>query len=153
LSKVNLSKANLSEANLSGADLREADLSGANLRGANLSGAKEIPEYVINITSILPAGDLIGWKKLRNERIAKLLIPNDAKRSNATERKCRAEYATVLEIWDSETLVTEGQSKQDHLFIYRVGETVTPDAFDEDRWKECASGIHFFITRYEAEQY
>ena len=36
---------------------------------------------------------------------------------------------------------------------YRVGETVTPDSWDEDRWEECASGIHFFITPEEAVDY
>jgi hypothetical protein len=30
---------------------------------------------------------------------------------------------------------------------------VTPDSFDEDRWHECAPGIHFFITRQEAVDY
>jgi hypothetical protein len=27
------------------------------------------------------------------------------------------------------------------------------DAFDENRWNECSHGIHFFITRKEAEDY
>lgn len=36
---------------------------------------------------------------------------------------------------------------------YRVGETVRPDRFDDDRWNECAPGVHFFITRAEAETY
>jgi hypothetical protein len=34
---------------------------------------------------------------------------------------------------------------------YRVGETVTPDGFDEDRWNTCGQGIHFYLTRQEAE--
>ena len=38
-------------------------------------------------------------------------------------------------------------------FVYRVGETVRPDAWGGDRWVECAGGIHFFLTRYEAENY
>lgn len=36
---------------------------------------------------------------------------------------------------------------------YKVGEMVIPDSFDENRWNECAPGIHHFITRIEAEQY
>jgi hypothetical protein len=36
---------------------------------------------------------------------------------------------------------------------YTVGETVTADEWDEDRWNECSHGIHFFITRDEAVMY
>ena len=36
---------------------------------------------------------------------------------------------------------------------YRVGETVRPDKWDENRFNECSNGIHFFITRIEAENY
>jgi hypothetical protein len=41
----------------------------------------------------------------------------------------------------------------DYAFIYQVGATVYPDSWDEDRWNECSHGIHFFITRKEAEEY
>ena len=54
----------------------------------------------------------------------------------------------MLEIVGAE----EGRSKHDYTFVYRVGETVEPrEPFDPNRWNECASGIHFFITREEAE--
>ena len=149
---------NLSGANMIRADLRGADLSGANLRGADLReadlrGAKEIPEYVSAVTSILPSGDLIGWKKLGGGLIAKLLIPADAKRGNATGRKCRAEWVKVLEIWDGESAVEMGYSKRGEQYVYRVGETFYPDNFDDNRWDECSNGVHFFITRWEAENY
>ena len=132
----------------------EADLSGADLSRADLRGAKNIPDYVIAVTSILPAGDLIGWKKLKNGLIAKLLITADAKRSNATGRKCRADYSKeVLEIWDGDTQVQTGVSQHDADFVYTVGQQVRVLDFCEDRWQECAAGVHFFITRYEAENY
>lgn len=41
----------------------------------------------------------------------------------------------------------------DRSFIYRVGETVSVDDFDNNRWNECAPGIHFFVTRDEAVKY
>ena len=44
-------------------------------------------------------------------------------------------------------------SKYDRTFIYRVGETASVCDFDENRWNECAPGIHFFITREEAINY
>ena len=49
--------------------------------------------------------------------------------------------------------VKEIASDRDSNFIYRVGEIVRVDNFDENRWNECSTGIHFFITRREAEQY
>lgn len=41
------------------ANLCDADLFDANLRGANLRGAKNIPDYVFAIASIVPAGNII----------------------------------------------------------------------------------------------
>jgi len=140
-------------ADLRGADLSGADLSGADLQDADLSGAKNIPDYVVASTNILPEGEIILWKKLSDDKIAKLLVPSEAKRSNATGRKCRVEYAKVLEIWDEDKQVEEGKSQYDDEFIYRVGEIVKPDKWDDDRWNECSNGIHGFITRYEAENY
>ena len=149
LPAINLSWANLSEANLSGAYLSEADLSGAYLRGAYLRGAKDIPAFANAQTVIVPEGQIVGWKKCRDNVIVKLIIPAEARRSNATGRKCRAEYADVAEVIGAEA----GISRQDGMTEYRVGQRVTCDKWCEDRWEECAGGIHFFITRDEAEAY
>ncbi len=149
---ANLIGANLSDASLRGADLRDANLRGADLRGADLSGAKCIPDNVSATTSIVPDGDLVVYKQLANDSIATLKIPKEAKRSNATGRKCRAEYAEVLAIQEKEGGAMEsGVSWYDNSFVYRVGETVHPHEWCEDRWQECAGGIHFYLTRYEAE--
>ena len=37
--------------------------------------------------------------------------------------------------------------------IYKVGEIVHSDSWDDNRWNECSHGIHFFITRDEAVRY
>ena len=148
LSGANLSGADLSGANLYGANLSGADLSGANLSRANLSGAKN-SELIIAATRILPDGDLIGWKKCSGNIIVKLRIPEAAKRSHAFGRKCRAEYADVIEGIGAEVAV----SRHDDKTEYRAGQRVTPDAFDENWQEECSGGIHFFITRLEAENY
>jgi hypothetical protein len=152
LSGADLSRADLSRANLSEADLSGADLSGADLSRADLSEAKNA-EYAEALVSILPAGTLIGWKQLERGLICKLEIPADARRSNASGRKCRAEYAKVLAIYDGEKEVETGVSKWDEKFMYCVGEIVRANAWDECRWNECSSGVHFFITRIEAEKY
>ena len=89
--------------------------------------------------------------------IVKLLIPEDAKRSSGTGRKCRADKAVVLEIQDLAGEALEGvvaRSIFDSLFTYEVGKTVEPrEPFDGCRWNECGSGIHFFINRQEAVNY
>jgi hypothetical protein len=143
LYRVNLIDANLTNANLDGANLTDANLDGANLTNANSV------DLAIAKTRILPDGDLIGWKKCRGGVIVKLRIPADAKRCNAFGRKCRAEFADVLEVIGAEV----GISQHDGKTEYRVGERVVPDRFDDDWRKECAPGIHFFITRAEAEAY
>lgn len=133
----------------SGADLSEVDLSGAYLHGAYLSGAKGTADLAIAKTRILPEGELIGWKKCRNGVIVKLRIPEAAKRSHAFGRKCRAEYADCLEVFGAAV----GISLHDGKTEYRAGSRIIPSAFDE-RWEEeCGTGIHFYITRAEAEDH
>ena len=146
---ANLRGADLRGADLYGADLRGANLRGADLRGANLYGAMNIPPFASAQTSITPEGQLIGWKKCKNGLIVKLSIPTDARRSNASGRKCRAEFADVIETIGGDV----GISQHDGKTEYRVGARVTCDNWCEDRWQECAGGIHFFITREEAEDY
>lgn len=151
---ANLRGANLRSANLRGADLGGADLGGANLNGADLNGASlndtKSNKYTSGYHLSCPeAGSFTAYKKASGV-VVTLLIPEDAKRSSATSRKCRADKAFVLEI-DNE--LEEVASDHDRLFVYRKGSTVSVDDFDENRWNECAPGIHFFITRKEAEDY
>ena len=154
LSGANLSSANLRDANLSGADLSDANLSCANLSYANLGSAKA-NIYTTGFYLACPEeGAFIGFKKCREKRIVKLLIPEDAKRSSATSRKCRCSKASVLDIVDRDGAHHDtAVSGRLAPFTYRVGETVEVPDFDENRWRECAAGIHFFLTRAEAEAY
>ena len=128
----------------------------ANLRGANLIGARNA-DYAQAQTYIVPEGSIIGWKLCADNILVKLRIPEEAKRSNATGRKCRAEFADVLEmidLKDKRKKVTEAVSKHDSTFKYVLGKRATPkEKWDDNRWEECTSGIHFFITQIEAEKY
>ncbi len=141
-----LAGANLAEADLTGAYIARAYLTGADLTGANLAGAKG-SKLTIARTRILPEGSLIGWKKCQGGVIVKLRIPEEAKRSHAFGRKCRAEYADVLEVIGVEVGISSHDSKAE----YRAGERVTCDKWSDDWQEECAGGIHFYITREEAE--
>ena len=172
---ADLRGADLRDAYLCGADLRDAYLRGANLCGADLRSADLYGAYLydaylydakgVYISLACPShGSFIAWKKCRSheqenkEVIVKLEIPEDAMRSSATGVKCRASKAKVLDIQDlegnsidSKAFSTYG-NQQD--FEYITGEIVEPrEPFCEDRYEECASGIHFFVDRDEAVRY
>ena len=157
--RADLYGANLRGADLREVDLREADLYGADLRGANLRGANLRGADVKHTKGIMMAcpeeGSFIAFKKCRDDRIVKLEILADAKRSSATGRKCRCDKAKVLSISDINRFqeFNDAISKHDLSFVYKVGEIVSVEDFCDDRWNECASGIHFFITRQEAVEY
>ena len=149
---ADLRRANLSGADLSWADLRDADLSLADLYGADLRRAKNVPFIPCSCPDF---GMFIGYKKASGY-IVELEIPEDAKRLSATTRKCRCDKAKVLRILNTDRTIadiTEVKSSYDNSFIYKVGEVVSVDNFDEDRWNECSTGIHFFINFQEAVNY
>ena len=152
LQYADLQGADLQGANLQGANLRNANLQVANLWGADLRGADGIP------LSCPEEGAFIGWKKAyknQTKYLVKLEIPADAKRSSAAGRKCRCDKAEVLEIYTmgGEAFEETVYSRYDNNFLYEKGKTVSVDDFEEDRWFECAPGIHFFITKQEAVDY
>ena len=155
LSDANLRGANLSDANLIGTNLRGANLSDANLRDADLSGIKYNETTSFFALQCPEKGSFVAYKKCENRLIVELLITEDAKRSSATTRKCRASKAKVISITNVESTETFEQavSQHDRGFVYKVGETVEVEDFDTDMWNECSTGIHFFITRQEAVNY
>ena len=173
LRKADLRGANLTSANMKCADLRDTDLRGANLKYANLNGINLINTTLLGYNPndvkgfYLPYacpdhGKFIGWKKavLRQNSdeyvFVELEIPEDAKRSSATGRKCRCNKAKVLSIRDSQgNVLNEDKafSIYSRIFVYKVGEIVSVSDFDEDRWNECSTGIHFFINMQEAVNY
>lgn len=111
-------------------------------------------------------GSFIGWKKVAYAApfdqscigikfaLVKLQIPAEAARSSAGSRKCRCEYADVLDIEDIETgRKMNCVNNYERPILYIKGERVTPDSFDPDRWNECSHGIHFFMSKQDALEY
>lgn len=159
---ADLSEANLRYADLREADLRDADLSeaclrdaclfSANLEDANLKDIKVDANTLYYHLRCPEEGSYIGFKKVQGNLIVKLEIPADAARSSATTNKCRASKAKVLEISDVERkrFFEEARSVYDSNFVYKLGEVIEVPDFNNNRWKECASGIHHFMTREEA---
>ena len=161
LSNADLSYTDMKSANLSGAILWYADLSGANLRGADLRGAclwnADLSGAKINFHIACPEkGSFIAFKKVKDNYIVELLIPEDARRCSATSRKCRCDKAKVLSITKIDGTsdgVDTVYSIYDETFAYKIGELVEVKDFDDNRWNECSTGIHFFLTRQEAVEY
>ena len=110
-------------------------------------------------------GEFYGWKKCKRKYggknvIVKLRIPEDAKRSSGNDgtMKCRCDHAFVDSIYELDGTDISDQkpiavSFYDDNWTYEIGKEIFPDSFDDDRWKTCSNGIHFFMQRKLAELY
>ena len=166
LSGANLCVANLSYAKLRGADLNYANLSGTDLRDANLRHADldyaNLADANLSGTDLRSAEgnlmeyrrgkilseNIIGYKKCRNGVIVTLEIPRGAIVFSINGTKCRTNKAKVLEIEGA----NRAYSQQKYVSYY-VGDEITIYNFNCEYNVECAEGIHFFMTRKEAEEY
>ena len=110
----------------------------------------------------------IGWKVAKSlngdNRIVKLMIPNDAKivkpideeyfYAKAKER-CNKAIVMDIQLPDREieiSVVPEEKSAysyvfDDTMFEYKIGKLVEPDKFDENDNISCTHGIHFYSDR------
>ena len=129
------------------ANLRSAILEGANLEGANLRGAKGL-RY-----QIPQDGSLTVWGK-KSGVLVKLQIPAKAKRTACIiNRKCRAEYAKCLWTKTGEPVTVDKSAEGFGVCVYTPGEVVRPHEYSDDPRIDCAPGIHFWLTREEAEEW
>ena len=175
LHETDLRGANLCAAFLDGADLYAARIDGANLFGARLQGAINIPF----IPMVCPeSGEFTAYKKAvwhdglsDDSVIVELRIPSYAKRSSAASNSLRylfrdltpmlqpsvrCDMAKVIKIYDLDRKPLHGveaYSKYDETFAYIPGNMVSVCNFDENRWIECSTGIHFFMSFQEAVEY
>lgn len=131
--------------------------------------SKKITNCGNNLYPIVPeTGSFIGYKKALScitpgrhfPVIIKLEIQEDSLRNSACGRKCRASKVKVLDIYsikDKNIKYEIAYSKfglcSENSLKYEIGKIVEPNSFEEDRWIECAPGIHFFITEEEAINY
>lgn len=136
---------NIEDANLFGAVLEHADLEGIVSNEGTKWFRLHCPEK----------GAFLGYKKCVNDRMVQLLIPADAKRTSATLPSCRCSKAKVLTIksFDFTKNFDEAWSLVDENFVYKKGEWVEVKDFNEDRWQDSTTGIHFWMSRAEAEAY
>jgi len=151
LRDADLRDADLCGVNLYGADLRYADLCGANLRcanlrGANLRGAKgKLIEW--RRGKVLTE-DIIGYKKCRYDVIVTLLIPRGAIVFSINGDKCRTNRAKVIGIDGADRAYSDYNNMS-----YYVGDEFTIYDFNCEYNEDCGAGIHFFMSKEEAENY
>lgn len=147
---VDLRGCNLEEAICDGTDFTESVLVGANLK--DLYYTDKTVHFEIHCPKV---GYFFGYKKCFNNRMVKLLIPKDAKRCSSTTNACRCDKAKVVSITDisGKIFYDEAISYVDENFVYKLGEMVYADSYNEDRWLDSSHGIHFWMTFEEALGY
>ncbi len=134
---------------------------------------RRVTEYHCPVIDMIcpEEGSFIAYKKIRidwgdyKEAIATLEIPKDARRVSGDGDKCRCDSAKVLKIEAIGNEFTEdgelievpedviGHSFYDCTFKYQKDKLVKAGDFSDDRYKECAPGIHFFISKKKALAY
>lgn len=161
LYKSDLSNSKLAHVKFDWANLKDVNFKGCVTKGmsvesSNIEAAKNTPYIPMACPE---EGSFIGYKKANFGDlccIVTLRIPEEAKRSSGFGHKCRCNMAKVINI---ELIgvkcekISTAQSIYDPYFIYEVGKIVKVDNFDENRFNECAPGIHFFINKQEAINY
>ena len=147
LSNADLRYADLSNANLSNADLSNADLSNADLSNANLDEKEELRK------GIIIDKPLRVFKKCIKNNIVELELLKGSIVFSINKKKCRTNRAKVISINGVSEKGLKCCSAYNNKFIYEVGKTVEVKDFDLMYNVECGSGIHFFWTKEEAEDY
>ena len=141
-----------SNADLRYADLYNADLSNADLRYANLSNAD------LSETEKIRKGVIIDkpvrvFKKCIKNKIVELELLKGSIVFSINNKKCRTNKAKVISINGMHEKGLKCCSSYSNKFIYEVGKIVEVKDFDLMYNVECSSGIHFFWTKEEAEDY
>lgn len=165
LDGCSLRQVNFQNAMLWGACMRGCDMTGCNLCGANLYAAVLEHAILIDVKSdentkwfrlhCPETGPFVAYKKCMYDRVVQLLVPADAKRTSSTYPACRCNKAKVLTIksFDETEEFDEAWSLVDENFVYRKGQWVEVKNFNEDRWFDSTTGIHFWMSREEAIKY
>lgn len=168
----------LEEAKFSGADMDNTGFADTNLKNASLMFASRTywsdftnadmtgvlteevdfdPELIKGVKGLEQSiccpeeGSFVAWKKCREGKILKLLIPERAERKGNTRRSLRASEAVILEIFDKDGYPDkEAYSLYDEEFKYVKGEKVYAGEADYEHLGDVA-GIYFVLSRKEAE--
>lgn len=105
-----------------------------------------------------------GIVKLRVPAGTKIVMPNRRRHGfcGSSDGKARAERAYVVDITSIDYSKRFDEVRSIYMTYsngvgtrkkYRVGKFVFVRCFDDDPTATCSAGIHFFLTRKEAERY
>lgn len=153
------------DAILCGGDFRTCDLSNSDCDGTDfteailldtkLEGVRDTEKTKHFRVHCPENGYFFGYKKCFNDRLVTLLIEKDSKRCSSTSGACRCDKARVVAITSLDERVSydEAVSFVDGEFIYKLGEVVEADSYNENRWLDSSHGIHFWMTKEEALGY
>ena len=148
LTDVYLIYANLTYADLTHANLTDADLTGTYLTFADLTDTI-LDEKEQCRKGIVLTEPMIGYKKSDENKIITLEMPIGSKVFSINNNKRRTNKCKVINMQGETKLC----SKYDTNFKYHVGDEIEIKDFDDRYNVECGAGIHFFLTREEAEEY
>ena len=153
LTGAHLIDSDLTSAYLYGANLTRANLTSANLYGAILMGA-DLTETILDDKEqcrkgIVLTEPMIGYKKSGEGKIITLEIPIGAKVFSINNDKRRTNKCKVIDMQGETELCSIYYAD----FKYHVGDEIEIKDFGENYNIECGVGIHFFLTRDEAENY
>ena len=98
--------------------------------------------------------DCEGWDDMRADLRGADLSGANLSEANLSEANLsEAKVVEITNLDGTPSDVTMVASDYDINFNYAVGEIVEEPKFEENRWIECARGIHCFITRQDAVNY
>lgn len=172
----NLKNCDFRYCDLRNCDFKYAILDGCLFTGSNLEKCDfyraELPDF-----QIVPShGSFIGWKKGRKGRLMKILVPEDAERTNPLHsRICRCSHFKVLGVWerngkkiDSKSpdvtvskstgrLDLENFDYNEHMPFFLGKEEINGGAYNHHRDITTIdmdeTHLHFFISKEEAEKF
>ena len=130
------------------ADMKNVDLKGSPLDDSAVEGAKNL-----FVPMVCPEeGAFIAWKKCRDGKIIRLMVPEDAQRTGCSSYTCRASEVVILNIFDGDNECEEAVCLYDDEIVYHKGERVKDEEEFDPSLLHDGTGIHFYITRAEAER-
>ncbi len=130
------------------ANMKDIDIIGSAINDEAVEDAKNL-----FIPMVCPEeGSFIAWKKCRDGKIVKLQVPENARRTGGTRYSCRASEVLILDIYDGNNSCDEAVSIDDETLVFHKGELVKHKEEFDPSLLHNGSGIHFFITRGEAER-
>ena len=96
-------------------------------------------------------GSFIAWMKSHDDKLVKIMVPENALRTGGYSYTCRASEVLILEIYDGENICDETTGLLGDEKTYRRGDLVKAEEYDGSLYHDGA-GIHFRFSKEEAKR-